>query len=91
MGWVTDKGNPGLETFEKGGKVKEAKVGYQVKKAWKDFEERSPKAAKELKKVGRAAKETGEFLGDIVTFGGVTRKKKRKKQAQLERYKGKEG
>ena len=63
----------------------DARVRSQVKAAWKDFEGRNPVVAKELKNFGKGVKMGAEFLGDIVTLGGVTRKKKREEKEKKDK------
>ena len=82
MSWVKDKGGSGIENFEKGGKVKEAGVIPQVKRAAKEFKKDNPKVTEHIEALGRSVKRTGEFLGDIVTLGGVSRIKAAKKKAK---------
>ncbi len=64
-------------------KANDARLRTQVKEAWKDFEKRNPKVAKELKAVGRATNEflTSSSIYDTV-LGGVTRKKAKQKEKE---------
>ena len=64
MGWVTDKGGK-VKKYAKGGKIDinpESNVIPQVKAAWKDFEERNPVVAKELKNFGKGVKKGAELM-----------------------------